>query len=182
MSGRDPVPFKFKWASLSPCKNCGRSPDEVEFAYGFREFCSSNCRVAYVMYDGPRPTSTKCVACDIVIDLNEIGKRGQRRQTTVKLCRPCRQDYSKYKMSARELAKRDGTDCGICGEPVDMTLTRADGLDCPSVDHIMPRSRGGSHDPSNLQLAHLRCNMAKSDRVSLSPALTAPRRGEVVAS
>lgn len=177
-SGREPKPFKYKWNDLVPCLNCGAEVDNPKH----RRFCTDNCHMAYRLHGGPRPTSTECVACGVEIDLTERGKRGQLRKAVVKFCRPCKQDYSKYKMSARELAQRDGTNCGICHEPVDMTITRAGGLDCPSVDHILPRARGGTHDPSNLQLAHLRCNMAKSDRVSPSPALTAPRRGEVVAS
>lgn len=177
-SGTDPKPFKYKWASLAPCANCGAEHDGSVY----RLFCTSNCRIAYKLHGGPRPTSTPCVACGVAIDLTVRGKRGQLRKAAVKFCRPCKQDYAKYKLSARELAQRDGTDCGICGLPVDMDLTRADTLDCPSVDHIVPRARGGTHDPANLQLAHLRCNMAKSDRVSPSPAPTAPRRMEVIAS
>jgi 5-methylcytosine-specific restriction endonuclease McrA len=35
----------------------------------------------------------------------------------------------------------------------------------PSLDHIVPLSLGGSPDsPANLQLTHLRCNLAKRDR------------------
>lgn len=178
VSGADPKPFKYKWAALAPCMNCGGEHD----GSAHRLFCSGVCRVSYQHYGGPRPTSTECVACGAKIDLTERGKQGQLRKTVVRFCRPCKRDYAKYKMSARELAQRDGTDCGICGQPVDMKLTRADGLECPSVDHIIPRARGGSHEPTNLQLAHLRCNMAKSDRLSPSPALEAPRRRGVVAS
>lgn len=177
-TGREPTPFKWKWSDQVPCLNCAATVENPEH----RQFCTSNCRVAYRMYSGPRPTATNCVACGCLIDLTVRGKRGQRRKALTKFCRPCKQDYAKYKMSARELAERDGTDCGICGEPVDMSLSRSDGLDCPSVDHIIPRARGGSHDPSNLQLAHLRCNMAKSDRVSPSPAPMAPWREGVIAS
>jgi 5-methylcytosine-specific restriction endonuclease McrA len=61
-----------------------------------------------------------------------------------------------------ELARRDGSDCGICGEVVDLAATGDLG---PSVDHIIPRAKGGSNDPSNLQLAHMRCNRLKSDRL-----------------
>jgi 5-methylcytosine-specific restriction endonuclease McrA len=28
----------------------------------------------------------------------------------------------------------------------------------PSLDHILPRSLGGTHDSSNLRTAHLHCN------------------------
>lgn len=178
VTGSDPKPFKYKWSAIAPCANCGAEHS----GNAHRRFCSDSCRVAYQLHDGPRPTSTNCVACGSVIDLTQRGKKGQLRKTVIKFCRPCKRDYAKYKMSAGELAQRDGTDCGICGLAVDMTLTRADSLDCPSVDHILPRARGGSHDPTNLQLAHLRCNMAKSDRVSLSPAQIAPRRTEVIAS
>jgi 5-methylcytosine-specific restriction endonuclease McrA len=31
----------------------------------------------------------------------------------------------------------------------------------PSVDHVVPLSRGGKHELANLQLAHYRCNLAK---------------------
>lgn len=178
VTGVGPVAFKHKWSPHGPCLNCGT--DTTSSIH--RRYCSDNCRVTYAMYKGPRPKSTRCVACGIEIDLTARNKRGQLQRAVTKFCRPCKQDYAKYKLSAREIAQRDGTDCGICGLPVDMGLSRANGLDCPSVDHIMPRSLGGSHDPENLQLAHLRCNMAKSDRVSLSPALIAPRREGVVAS
>lgn len=34
----------------------------------------------------------------------------------------------------------------------------------PSLDHVIPLSRGGAHDPANVRLAHLRCNTAKGNR------------------
>jgi 5-methylcytosine-specific restriction endonuclease McrA len=33
-----------------------------------------------------------------------------------------------------------------------------------TVDHIIPRSCGGSDEAVNLALAHFKCNMDKSDR------------------
>jgi 5-methylcytosine-specific restriction endonuclease McrA len=47
--------------------------------------------------------------------------------------------------------------CGICGRPL-----HGDPFDPPVVDHIRPRARGGSDDPSNLQAAHRSCNGRKS--------------------
>jgi len=38
-----------------------------------------------------------------------------------------------------------------------------------SIDHILPRSRGGTDDDGNLQIAHLRCNLLKNDGAQPSP-------------
>jgi hypothetical protein len=161
-TGVEPVaPLKYKWSELGPCLNCGKTHEGQHW----RRYCSGACQTAYRRYGGPRPMSTNCVLCGTEIDFNEPGKRGQRRRNTTKFCDLCKGDYRRYKMSARQLAAQNGTACGICGLPVDMTLTRAESFDCPSVDHIVPRSRGGSHEPANLQLAHMRCNRLKSDRL-----------------
>jgi 5-methylcytosine-specific restriction endonuclease McrA len=104
------------------------------------------------------------VLCGTTIDLTVRGKGGQRKKACTKLCRPCRQDYSKYKATARQLALRDGAYCGLCAQRVDMSLSRVvDSKWCPSVDHVIPRALGGSHEADNLQLAHLYCNQVKSD-------------------
>lgn len=44
-----------------------------------------------------------------------------------------------------------------------------------SVDHIVPVSAGGSDDPSNLQIAHLCCNLMKHNGDSPTPAYAAAR-------
>ena len=70
-------------------------------------------------------------------------------------------------MSIERLVERDGAWCSICGEEVDLTLKKPD-MFSPSVDHVMPYSLGGSHDPENLALAHLWCNQVKNNRVGWS--------------
>lgn len=55
--------------------------------------------------------------------------------------------------------------CGICGKPVDKTLPWPNPLS-KSVDHIVPVSLGGHpSDIDNMQLAHLACNRAKSNKL-----------------
>jgi len=60
--------------------------------------------------------------------------------------------------------------CGICGQPVDFNRKFPDPLS-PCIDHIIPvKLNGAPADISNLQLAHLSCNRAKSDKlVMLQP-------------
>jgi len=47
--------------------------------------------------------------------------------------------------------------CWICGKPVDQDLPANDPMHA-SIDHVIPRSQGGSDDASNLRLSHHRCN------------------------
>lgn len=55
--------------------------------------------------------------------------------------------------------------CGICGQPVDMSLKYPDPMS-KTVDHIIPIAKGGHpSDLSNLQLAHRWCNRQKSDKL-----------------
>lgn len=56
--------------------------------------------------------------------------------------------------------RRDQWRCAICGEEVIEDPARRRDIDKakPSLDHITPRSEGGSDYPSNLRLAHKGCN------------------------
>jgi 5-methylcytosine-specific restriction endonuclease McrA len=49
--------------------------------------------------------------------------------------------------------ERDGFKCKVCGTGEDLTL-----------DHIQPRSKGGSDLPNNLQTLCKGCNEKKGDR------------------
>lgn len=60
------------------------------------------------------------------------------------------------------LIKRDRARCGICHKPV----RARKGPMRPSIDHIVPLSRGGTHDLANVQLAHYHCNLSKNNRGS----------------
>lgn len=78
-----------------------------------------------------------------------------------------RSPYSNW----RTVAKREKFICHICGIEVDDDdFTRTDsgsfvaGPMYPTVDHVIPKSKGGSHHWTNLKLAHNRCNSRKSIR------------------
>ncbi len=55
---------------------------------------------------------------------------------------------------------RDGWICQLCHKKVDKRLKHPHSM-CASLDHIIPLSKGGSHIPTNVQLAHKRCNSIK---------------------
>ena len=56
--------------------------------------------------------------------------------------------------------------CAICGKPVDVTDINDGhiGRRYPTLDHVVPLSKGGTHTWDNVQLAHMSCNAGKRDR------------------
>jgi 5-methylcytosine-specific restriction endonuclease McrA len=62
-----------------------------------------------------------------------------------------------------EIAERDGWRCHLCGDRVKRGLAWPHPQSA-SLDHVIPLSRGGLHDPVNVRLAHLVCNVAKGNR------------------
>lgn len=76
-------------------------------------------------------------------------------------------------ITLERLYERDGGVCQLCGMLCDWkdTEVRENGTivagnNYPSIDHIVPISRGGLHAWGNVQLAHRRCNTAKGNRTS----------------
>ena len=62
------------------------------------------------------------------------------------------------------LIERNGLTCAICGLPC---FYEGDGKGdlYPSIDHIIPMSKGGGHTWDNVQIAHRICNTNKRDYI-----------------
>ena len=168
---------------IRPCKGCGSGDAFGKSGYhpecrpvvctvcngapvgnNFADVCSGRCyRLRERNPDGI-PETTECARCGDLIDLMERGRAGRKRRAGTLICHRCRAARStRHKTSVSVLAARDGTDCGICSEPVDLALKHPEPMRA-SVDHVVPYSLGGAHDESNLQLSHLRCNQIKRNR------------------
>lgn len=149
------------YAPLQPCVICG-SDEKRE--YGSRRYCSPACEQMGYRYNDRIPDLPPCVTCGGEIE--RFTWAGRRRRVTARYCYRCSKSPRVYTLSLQEIVARDGSLCGICGVVVDIGLTRKDSFDrCPSIDHIVPRSLGGGHEPANLQLAHLGCNVCKNNRL-----------------
>lgn len=58
---------------------------------------------------------------------------------------------------------RDEHSCYLCGEQLNMDA-QAPEPKAPTIDHVVPLARGGSHTYDNLRAACFECNSRKSDR------------------
>lgn len=57
--------------------------------------------------------------------------------------------------------------CALCSEPMSLDVAWPDPMS-KSVDHVIPLAKGGTHEQSNLQWAHLMCNKRKGARLPKS--------------
>jgi 5-methylcytosine-specific restriction endonuclease McrA len=62
-----------------------------------------------------------------------------------------------------KLYERDGGWCRLCGLAVERT--GSDATQRATIDHILPKSKGGKDNLENLQLAHAGCNFSKGNNV-----------------
>lgn len=73
-------------------------------------------------------------------------------------------------ISLEKLSRRDNGICWLCGRYVDwMDIEVRDGTKIagdmyPSIDHVVPISKGGKHSWDNIKLAHRICNTLKGDK------------------
>jgi hypothetical protein len=157
----DPTVAKYEWIkSTGRCIVCN-SPSLMPAS---RRYCSKACSQAVSRArrgGNSLDAVVLCQGCGDEVDVRrENGKRV--RKGSSKWCADCKAQRIKHRVSAKMLARRDGDICRECGSIVDLNLPAPDPLS-PSIDRIVARARGGTDEPSNLQLVHRVCNQSKGD-------------------
>lgn len=134
------------------CSECGR-------VFTRNQYMTEMGRTSR-MFKAPRYCSKKCR--QKVQNRNARANNKQRRKAEKNCIIPL-----------GDLIERDNGICQICGEPVDLDDGYYDGdgnfhtgKNYPTLDHILPLSRGGYHIWENVQLAHQACNSGKCDRIA----------------
>ncbi|UBQ02764.1 HNH endonuclease [Curtobacterium sp. TXMA1] len=69
---------------------------------------------------------------------------------------------STAKETREYLARLFSATCHLCDQPIDMTLP-VEHPGAPQIDHLTPKSAGGSYTWGNVALAHRTCNSSKND-------------------
>lgn len=119
------------------------------------------------------PTTVPCVICETPITptTNDVTCSGACRGLRLKRQGlNYSQNYRSRRLAAfrapvdrQEIFERDRWVCQLCGMRIPNSALYPDPLSA-SLDHILPLAEGGTHEPSNCQASHLRCNLAKGRR------------------
>lgn len=126
------------------CPYCGKI---FHSQYQTKKYCSSKCRDK--AHQAKRASEGKKVGA-------KYRKRAQRYGCA----------YEKG-ITRFKVVERDNYICGICGKVCNPNDKRwgTFGPDYPTLDHIIPLAKGGSHSWDNVQCACGECNSYKRDLI-----------------
>lgn len=134
----------YKKMKVNICEHCG-----IEFPIMFRgsdKYCSTKCN--------RRAMRNRCK--ETIKD--NAHRRRARKKNNGKV----------EKIYRKKVFERDNWTCKICGAKVDKEMIWVHGsLNSyyPTLDHIIPLSKGGEHTYENVQTACFICNSKKSDSI-----------------
>ena len=72
-----------------------------------------------------------------------------------------RKNAERHRWTIQTLIRKHGGLCHLCNKPVEMHDEHSPTY--ATIDHIVPLSRGGSENLSNIALAHRGCNASKGN-------------------
>lgn len=143
-----------------------------------RIYCSDECgkekeRERYRERSASRPKhNARCIECSkffqttrnkakycSVICRNRFSNRKTDAIRRRKVSANGRVDWT---ISIERLTKRDGRTCYLCNELMDYQA-HSNHDNYPSIEHVQPISKGGTHTWDNVKLAHRKCNYEKAD-------------------
>lgn len=145
---------KLRSAFIGEYRKCSRCGEMFFALYKTSAYCSERCkRKAKTERRKERDPEWKPRASGGM-------RKGARKYIERAKKYNCQYEYG---ITLRSVYKRDGGICKICGQPCDLNDKSYGqcGPNYPSVDHIIPLSKGGSHTWDNVQLAHMICNSYK---------------------
>jgi hypothetical protein len=168
---------------VTECRLCGQSFEDKPSAT--RVYCSKSCHYAGMFTSGAKSIGTRnsravyfreCQECDRLYTAksdrskccsdacrarSDIKSAGIRVMDLYRLACGLGVDPRRWRNDLYALLReRDGDSCVCCFESIDFTLksgTRGSDFG-PSVEHLIPRSHGGTDDLDNLALSHWGCN------------------------
>ena len=160
--------------SFKSCPTCGA------LFVGIGTYCCEECRPSAYKHHDYEHAEHRCPKCGVTViggkshrlcpackrESLRAGNKGTLAHRARKATRETGAEYQPG-ITLEKVYERDGGICWICGNPTDLSDRRWGpcGPNYPSVDHVVPLAKGGSHTWANVKLAHHKCNSVKSDHL-----------------
>lgn len=105
----------------------------------------------------PPGSTRRCAACRTNLKHRRWNVKKERRRKAA---------FTKESgsISLQALVLRDNGICWLCGKPCNIDADSNDN-EYPSIDHVVPISKGGKDEWSNIKLAHRLCNSLRGNKV-----------------
>jgi hypothetical protein len=181
------TPSKGQTDDVRKCRECKKEYAPKQRTESF--FCSRNCKDKNrSKRDKAKLIDSKfdriCIGCGKIIPRTaRVDKKwcseecaSKVRGHTMNVTRRIKTTEPLGAFYRIDIYNRDKWICQICKMPVEKNLTFPNPK-CASLDHIIPLSRGGTHESGNVQLVHLSCNTSKGNRVGDATSRPALLRG-----
>jgi 5-methylcytosine-specific restriction endonuclease McrA len=156
---------------LWQCVTCN-TPFKVKLYSSAGYWCSQGCRAKWASPPTPKRIKFYCARC-AMCDTPFVTAHRPGKYCRTKCAHKARPTKKWIATRTREaLYERDQWTCQLCNQPVPKDLEYSHNEYqplYPSLDHIVPRSHGGTDDPTNLQLAHVECNRARGNNPLTTP-------------
>lgn len=159
-----------KLQRIKTCVNCG----EKFFADNLnKKICQKNCKKIY---------SKECIQCGNGFDTQHNGtlycsdrcsNRFHSKRSINKRYKLAKQNGEiDWSISLEKLIRKENNRCYLCGEDCNSNDyiildngTIVTGKTYPSIEHVVPISKGGTHTWDNVRLAHRYCNSKKGNKI-----------------
>lgn len=166
--------------SIIFCKNCNDKTKLIQkILFSLNRVISKRIRNKTSVYKVPEEKT--CKECGLVFKSNNsikkfcnksCSKKMQKRNHNLKRNRLLTINEFDTDISLYKLIKKFHSICCLCNKKINKKDYYRDkngffitGPNYPTLDHIVPLSKGGSHTWENIQLAHHICNSIKSDNL-----------------
>ena len=159
------------------CRTCGRVKRATSHHISERSRIKCSCKREPKQKPKPKRFCPECgkelskgkrLCVDCLQEHKRQARKTRKRLREAKALTNGRVDWG---ITLDYLIERDKGVCALCGKPIalnDYYITEQGyfvaGENYPSIDHITPLSKGGTHQKENIQLAHRGCNAKKGNK------------------
>ena len=148
--------------------------NKLHYGKRVKKFCNSYCANKSSCKSKARTHTIKCKECGKhkevtyirkVYCSDECKRKYEWRRKEVKRRKKIKSNGEvHWDISIERLLKRDGSTCYLCGESTIKGEDTNHEL-YPSIEHVIPIAKGGTHTWDNVKIAHRRCNWEKRDDI-----------------